>query len=204
MMSRSMHGSRYPIDELAPETLLHAYRNGIFPMADPDDDWQISWYSPAKRGIFPLEDFHVPHDLARLVRQQRFDVTVDQDFETVVRCCADRDSTWISKEIVVAYTNLHRLGYAHSVECRQAGRLVGGLYGVAIGGVFFGESMFHHVRDASKVALVHLVERLRSGGFVLLDTQFVTPHLQRFGAIEVERNEYLCLLAEATATDGKW
>ena len=192
------------MDELTPETLLHAYRNCIFPMADPDDGGQISWYLPAKRGIVPLEDFHIPHDLARLVRQRRFEVAVDQDFEAVVRCCADRDSSWISEEIVVAFTNLFRLGHAHSVECRQQGRLVGGLYGATIGGVFCGESMFHRVRDASKVALVHLVERLCAGGFVLLDTQFLTPHLERFGAIEIDRDEYLRRLAEATKVDGKW
>jgi leucyl/phenylalanyl-tRNA--protein transferase len=198
-MSRSQ-----PIDQLTPELLLAAYGNGIFPMADPDCDWEISWYSPAQRGILPLESFHVPHDLSRLIRRQQFEVTFDRDFEAVMRGCADRESTWISEQLVAAYVELYRTGHAHSVECRQEGRLVGGLYGVSLAGVFFGESMFHRVRDASKVALVHLVERLKQGGFVLLDTQFVSPHLQRFGATEIEREDYLRQLADALQIDATW
>jgi leucyl/phenylalanyl-tRNA--protein transferase len=195
---------RQPIEQLTPELLLAAYGSGIFPMADPDRDWEISWYSPAQRGILPLESFHVPHDLSRLIRQRQFEVTFDCDFEAVMRGCADRESTWISEQLVAAYVELYRTGHAHSVECRQEGRLVGGLYGVSLAGVFFGESMFHRVRDASKVALVHLVERLKQGGFVLLDTQFVSPHLERFGATEIEREDYLRQLADALHIDATW
>jgi len=195
---------REPIEQLTPELLLAAYGSGIFPMADPDHDWEISWYSPAQRGVLPLESFHIPHDLLRLIRQRQFEVTFDGDFEAVMRGCADRESTWISEQLVAAYVELHRTGHAHSVECRQEGRLVGGLYGVSLAGVFFGESMFHRVRDASKVALVHLVERLKQGGFVLLDTQFVSPHLERFGATEIDREEYLRQLADALHIDAVW
>jgi leucyl/phenylalanyl-tRNA--protein transferase len=195
---------REPIEQLTPELLLAAYGSGIFPMADPDRDWEISWYSPAQRGVLPLESFHIPHDLLRLIRQRQFEVTFDGDFEAVMRGCADRESTWISEQLVAAYVELHRTGHAHSVECRQEGRLVGGLYGVSLAGVFFGESMFHRVRDASKVALVHLVERLKQGGFVLLDTQFVSPHLERFGATEIDREEYLRQLADALHIDAVW
>ena len=195
---------REPIEQLTPELLLAAYGSGIFPMADPDRDWEISWYSPAQRGVLPLESFHIPHDLLRLIRQRQFEVTFDGDFEAVMRGCADRESTWISEQLVAAYVELHRTGHAHSVECRQEGRLVGGLYGVSLAGVFFGESMFHRVRAASKVALVHLVERLKQGGFVLLDTQFVSPHLERFGATEIDREEYLRQLADALHIDAVW
>ncbi|MEL7169910.1 MAG: leucyl/phenylalanyl-tRNA--protein transferase, partial [Bacteroidota bacterium] len=149
-------------------------------MADPDEDDQIYWYAPDPRAVMPLEAFHVPHNTAKRVRQQVFDVAVDEDFEATIRACAaparGRMTTWISEEIIAAYCELHRLGYAHSVEVRQDGVLVGGLYGVALRGAFFGESMFHRARDASKVALVHLVARLRRGGFVLLDTQLQTEH----------------------------
>ncbi|MCH7989446.1 MAG: leucyl/phenylalanyl-tRNA--protein transferase [Planctomycetes bacterium] len=192
------------MEELTPELLLAAYGNGIFPMADPDSDGEISWYSPAQRGVLPLESFHVPHDLSRLIRQRQFEVTFDRDFEAVMRGCADRESTWISEQLVAAYVELHGTGHAHSVECRQEGRLVGGLYGVSLGGVFFGESMFHRVRDASKVALVHLAERLKRGGYVLLDTQFVSPHLEQFGATEIDREEYLRRLADALDMDATW
>jgi leucyl/phenylalanyl-tRNA--protein transferase len=196
--------TRRQSDQLSPQTLLAAYAQGIFPMADPDDDWEISWYSPAHRGIIPLDQFHVPHDLERLLRQQHFDVTVDRDFEAVMRGCADRDSTWISEDIIAAYLKLYHLGHAHSIECRENDKLVGGLYGVRLGGAFFGESMFHRARDASKIALVHLVERLNRGGFALLDTQFITPHLQRFGAIEINRKDYLRRLSEALKVDATW
>jgi leucyl/phenylalanyl-tRNA---protein transferase len=192
------------MEQLTPELLLAAYGNGIFPMADEDSDWEISWYSPAERGVLPLESFHIPHDLSRLLRQRQFEVTFDRDFEAVMRGCADRDSTWISEKLVAAYVALHEAGHAHSVECRQEGRLVGGLYGVRLGGAFFGESMFHRVRDASKVALVHLVERLKQGGFTLLDTQFVTPHLEQFDATEIGREEYLRQLANALHIDATW
>ena len=193
---------------LTPDLLIWAYRQGVFPMADPDEDDAIYWFRPEVRGVLPLDGFHVPKNVAKLVRRQAFDVTTDQDFEAVVRACAapapGRESTWISEEIVRAYTELHRRGLGHSVECRQDGRLVGGLYGVALGGAFFGESMFHRVPDASKVALVHLVQRLHRGGFVLLDTQDVTPHLQRFGVIGLPRRVYERRLALALRVEARW
>ena len=161
---------------------------------------QIRWYSPDPRGIIPLDTFHAPKRLGRIMRQGRFDMRVDSDFGGVIRACAarhDDEGSWIDDEILESYCALHAAGVAHSVETWQDGALVGGLYGVAIGGAFFGESMFHHVRDASKVALLGLVEHLRSRKFVLLDTQWLTPHLQQFGAIEVPRTEYLHLLTTA-------
>ena len=191
--------------ELTPELLLHAYRSGIFPMADSHERGAaIYWFAPDPRAIIPLDGFHVSKNLAKLVRQHRFEITADRAFRRVIEACAEREETWISEEILAAYTALHRQGHAHSVECWQDSRLAGGLYGVALGGAFFGESMFHHVRDASKVALVHLVRQLRAGSFQLLDTQFTTPHLERFGAIEIPREEYERRLAEALATDATW
>ena len=196
---------------LTPDLLVHAYRLGVFPMAD--EDGTIQWYAPDPRGVLPLDAFHVPKSLARVVQQERFRVTVDEAFEAVVRACAapapGREQTWISDEIVGAYSELARLGLAHSVECWTRGsdgtpQLAGGLYGVALGAAFFGESMFHRQRDASKVALVHLVERLRAGGFVLLDTQMTTPHLERFGAVEVSRVEYERQLEAALRRQGAW
>ncbi|HUW81707.1 MAG TPA: leucyl/phenylalanyl-tRNA--protein transferase [Phycisphaerae bacterium] len=181
---------------LAPHLLLEAYRLGIFPMAD--EDGQIRWFSPDPRAIIELDRFHVPRTLRQVYRQHRFDVRVDTAFERVIRACADRpEPTWISPEIIQAYTRLHRLGHAHSVESWQGGCLVGGLYGVALGGAFFGESMFHRVTDASKVGLVVLVERLTQRGFCLLDVQFHTPHLARFGVQEIPRAEYLRRLQRA-------
>lgn len=188
---------------LTPELLLYGYQRGIFPMADPYDD-AIYWYRPMQRGVLPLDRFHVPKNLAKLVRREVFAVTTNQDFEAVVRACADRPSTWISEDIVEAYTSLHQWGYAHSVECLQEGELVGGLYGVAIGGAFFGESMFHRVSNASKVALVHLVRRLRRGGFTLLDTQYTTRHLKQFGVEAIPAEEYERRLAIALRTDARW
>jgi len=163
------------------------------------EDGQIGWFSPDPRGILPLESFHVPTRLARVVRSQQFQVTVNRAFEAVMRACADRpdSGTWISEEIFQSYVALHRLGLAHSVETWQGEDLAGGLYGVHLGGAFFGESMFHRVRDASKVALVSLVDRLQRRGFRLLDTQWVTPHLEQFGAIEIPRREYLARLKKA-------
>jgi leucyl/phenylalanyl-tRNA--protein transferase len=180
-----------------PALLLRAYREGIFPMALDDGD--IGWFSPDPRGIIPLEAFHVPTRLVRAMRRARTPVHVDRDFVGVVRACAEHreQGTWISEEIVESYTALHRLGLAHSVEVWQDDVLVGGLYGVHLGGAFFGESMFHRVRDASKVALVALVDRLQRRGFTLLDVQWVTPHLQRFGAIEIPRAAYLRRLGRA-------
>ena len=179
--------------------LISAYAQGIFPMSM--DDGQIAWFSPDPRGIVPLDAFVMSRRLARLVRQEKFEIAVDRGFEAVMRACAaDRDDgTWISEEIIESYVALHRRGLAHSVEAWQNGVLVGGLYGVHLGGAFFGESMFHTVTDASKVALVALVDRLQAGGFTLLDTQWTTPHLEQFGAIEIPRDEYLERLSAALA-----
>ena len=186
---------------LTPEILLRAYQAGIFPMAESADDPELFWVDPERRGILPLDSFHVPRRLARVVRQGRFELRVDSDFPATIAACAEatekRPNTWINAEIVRLYTALHATGNAHSVECWQAGALVGGLYGVSIGGAFFGESMFSRVTDASKVALVHLVALMRSGGYRLLDMQFVTPHLSQFGAVEVPRTQYHRLLADA-------
>lgn len=178
-----------------PELLLQGYRLGVFPMAMEDDS--IQWFSPNPRAILPLEDFHVPHALRRLVRKKVFETTMDNAFSAVIEACAQREDTWINLEIIESYTRLHELGCAHSVEAWKEGRLAGGLYGVAVGGAFFGESMFHHITDASKIALVALVEHLRARKFALLDTQWLTPHLQQFGGIEISRDHYLRLLRRA-------
>ena len=191
-------------NRLTPELVLYGYQHGVFPMADPDDDDAVYWYRPERRGVLSLDAFYVPQNLARLVRRACFDVVSDRDFPAVIRACAKRSTTWISEEIIDTYTALHRWGYAHSVECWQDGVLVGGLYGVAIGGVFFGESMFHRVDNASKVALVHLVRRLRAGGFVLLDTQYVTDHLKQFGVVEISGAQYERRLAEALGGEARW
>ena len=201
---------------LEAELLLTAYRRGIFPMA-VDKRGTIGWFSPDPRAVIPLDErFHVPHGLKRTLKKKLFTVTFDQDFPAVMRECAQRtDGTWISPQITKSYCALHKLGHAHSVEVWQGGspessvlspkstsetvRLVGGLYGVHIGAVFFGESMFYRATDASKVALVALVERLRKRGFVLLDTQWLTPHLRQFGTHEVPRGEYLRILERAVA-----
>ena len=184
------------IRELAPDILLSAYAQGIFPMAGPDD--QINWYCPDPRAILPLDAFHVPRTLRQRCRQGPFEIRINADFESVIRACAERDEgTWINADILEAYVLLHRLGFAHSVEAWQDDHLVGGLYGVALGGAFFGESMFHRVTDASKIALVHLVERMRTRGYPLLDVQFATPHLERFGAVEIPRADYLKRLGAA-------
>jgi leucyl/phenylalanyl-tRNA--protein transferase len=183
---------------IASDLLLAAYASGWFPMAG--ERGQISWYSPDPRGIIPLDAFHVPARLRRLVRRDPYRLQIDTAFEEVIRGCAeaergsDEGGTWISQEIVESYCALHELGYAHSVETWDGGQLVGGLYGVALGGAFFGESMFHRATDASKVALVALVERLRARNFQLLDTQWVTDHLRQFGAIEISRGDYMRLL----------
>ena len=186
---------------LTPEVLLRAYSAGIFPMAESRHDPSIFWVDPERRGILPMDEFHVPKRLRRTVRRGSFEVTCDTAFEAVIRACAkptrERRETWINDEIIRAYTRLHHMGFAHSIECRRDGELVGGCYGVAIGGAFCGESMFSRATDASKVALVHLMARLRYGDFVLLDVQFVTDHLQTFGAIEVPARHYLELLDQA-------
>ena len=190
--------------QLTPELVLYGYQHGVFPMADPDDDDAIYWFRPEERGVLPLDGFHVPKNLARLVRQERFEVVSDRDFPAVIRACAARSTTWISDEIVETYEVLHQWGHAHSVECWQEGVLVGGLYGVTLGGAFFGESMFNRVSDASKVALVHLVRRLQAGGFVLLDTQYNTEHLNQFGVVEIPCAEYERRLARALRVEARW
>lgn len=184
---------------LDPALVIRAYREGVFPMGLEDGD--IGWFSPDPRGILPLDAVHVPRRLARVVRSGEFQVSTDRDFAGVMRACADRpeEGTWISDDIVECYTTLHRLGLAHSVEVWQGETLAGGLYGVHLGGAFFGESMFHRVTDGSKVALVALVDRLRRRGFTLLDLQWVTPHLRQFGAVEIPRREYLVRLDRALA-----
>ena len=178
-----------------PELLLQGYRLGVFPMAMNDDS--IEWFSPDPRAVLPLEDFHMPHALRRLVRRKPFEIAIDKAFPAVIRACAERENTWINRDIIESYTRLHELGHAHSVEALKDNQLAGGLYGVAVGGAFFGESMFHRVTDASKIALVALVEHLRARKFALLDTQWLTPHLQQFGGIQISRGHYLRLLRRA-------
>ncbi len=180
---------------IASELLLQGYRLGVFPMAMENN--AIEWFSPDPRAILPLEEFHASHALQRVWRKGVFEIKIDNRFADVIRACAGREDTWINPEIVESYERLHELGYAHSVETWSEGKLAGGLYGVAIGGAFFGESMFHRERDASKIALVALVEHLRAKKFVLLDTQWLTPHLQQFGAIEISRAHYLRRLSRA-------
>jgi leucyl/phenylalanyl-tRNA--protein transferase len=187
---------------IEPELLLQGYRLGVFPMAMEDDS--IAWFSPDPRAIIPLEDFHVPHALRRVARKKTFEIKIDNRFGEVIRACAKRKDTWINREIIESYEELHELGYAHSVEAWSKGKLAGGLYGVAIGGAFFGESMFHRVRDASKIALVALVDHLRARKFALLDTQWLTPHLQQFGAIEISREHYLKMLMRAVELPRKF
>jgi leucyl/phenylalanyl-tRNA--protein transferase len=192
--------------EITPEVLLKAYACGIFPMAESADDPALYWIEPELRGVIPLERFHMPARLARTVRSDRFTVTVDRDFDAVLEGCAEpragRPRTWINERIRVLYRKLYERRHCHSLEVYEGENLVGGLYGVTLGRAFFGESMFHRARDASKVALVHLVARLKAGGFRLLDTQFVTDHLRTFGAIEVPRRQYHKLLEAALAGEG--
>jgi leucyl/phenylalanyl-tRNA--protein transferase len=183
---------------LDPDFLLVAYCNGYFPMASHRRG-PIEWYSPDPRAIIPLNGLHVSRSLRRTLKRNVFTVRINTAFESVIRACAGRAETWISEEIIAAYTELHHRGFAHSVESWHDEQLVGGLYGVAIGGAFFGESMFSRMTDASKVALVHLVERLKRRGFTLLDTQFMTEHLRALGAIELPRRSYLRLLSKALA-----
>jgi leucyl/phenylalanyl-tRNA---protein transferase len=194
--------------EITPEVLLKAYACGIFPMAEDADDPALYWIEPEKRGIIPLEGFHIPGRLARTVRTTPFTVWVNRDFDAVIAGCAEpksgRARTWINQRIRGLYRKLHDAGHCHSVEVYSGNDLVGGLYGVSLGGVFFGESMFHRARDASKIALVHLIARLRSGGYRLLDTQFVTEHLKTFGAREIPRRQYHKLLDAALAGEGRF
>lgn len=200
-----MTGSDEIIFELTPQVLLKAYACGIFPMAESADDPGLVWIEPEARGILPLDEFHIPRRLARTVRCDAFEIRIDHDFEAVIAGCAGkgpgRVKTWINARIRRLYTELFELGHCHTVEAWQDGKLVGGLYGVRLGAAFFGESMFSHERDASKVALVHLVARLKVGGFRLLDTQFTTEHLRQFGAIDVDRRRYHLLLEPAIEAD---
>ena len=186
---------RVGADGLTPELLLRAYAAGIFPMAEGRDDPDVFWVDPRMRGVLPLDGVHVPRSLRKTMRQDRFEVRCDADFRSVVRACAararGRDETWINHSIEDAVIGLHDMGFAHSMECWRGGELVGGLYGIALRGAFFGESMFSRETDASKVALMHLVARLRLGRFRLLDTQFVTNHLERFGVVEIPARVYL-------------
>jgi leucyl/phenylalanyl-tRNA---protein transferase len=187
--------------EITPELLLQAYRIGVFPMGERRDDPKLYWLDPRHRAILPLDGFHLSHRLRRTVRSGRFLVSADTAFADTVRACAEprpgHPESWINEPIVELYTELHRRGHAHSIECRIEDDLVGGLYGVSIGAVFFGESMFSRVRDASKVALVHLVARLIKGSFQLLDCQFMTEHLRSLGAIEITRDDFRARLADA-------
>jgi leucyl/phenylalanyl-tRNA--protein transferase len=182
---------------LDPETLLVAYSQGAFPMTDSDGTTR--WYTADPRGIIPLEAFHVPHSLLPAIRQKKFEIRINSDFEAVMRACmtARADGSWISEQLIAVYIQLHELGFAHSVEAWKDGELAGGLYGVSLGAAFFGESMFHHVRDASKVALVALVDRLRERDYELLDTQAATSHLKRFGCVEIRAEDYLRRLKRA-------
>lgn len=194
--------------ELTPQVLLKAYACGIFPMAESANDPGLYWIEPEARGILPLGRFHVPRRLARTVRKDLFEIRVDCDFDAVIAGCAEaapgRAKTWINARIRRLYRDLFQLGHCHTVEAWANGRLVGGLYGVRLGAAFFGESMFTRARDASKVALVHLVARLKTGGFRLLDSQFTTDHLKQFGAVDVDRRQYHHLLEQAIAADAEF
>jgi leucyl/phenylalanyl-tRNA--protein transferase len=186
-----------PQSQITAELLLHAYATGIFPMAESQNDPEIHWIDPRRRGVFPLDGFHISRSLARRMRRGGYEVAVNRDFDAVVAACADRAETWINAPIRALYHDLHRAGFAHSLEIRRNGALVGGVYGVALGAAFFGESMFSRETDASKLALAHLVDRLQARGYRLFDTQFLTPHLASLGAIEISRADYRRQLAEA-------
>jgi leucyl/phenylalanyl-tRNA--protein transferase len=192
--------------KITPQVLLKAYACGLFPMAESADDPTLYWIEPDHRGVIPLDSFHVPRSLAKTVRKAVFDVRIDTDFEGVISGCAEltteRRETWINQPIRDLYGELFDMGFCHTVECWKDGALMGGLYGIHIGGAFFGESMFSRMPDASKVALVHLRDRLKAGGFTLLDTQFVTDHLRKFGALEVPRAEYNQILQDALTVAG--
>ena len=185
--------------EITPEILLRAYAMGIFPMADGREDSEIHWIDPRRRGIMPLDSFHLSRSLARRIRHGGFQVTADQDFTGVVKACAMREETWISQRIQTLYETLHALGHGHSIEVWDGEALVGGVYGVTLGAAFFGESMFSRRTDASKIALAYTVHRLNAGGFRLFDTQFLTPHLASLGGIEIARADYHQRLADAVA-----
>jgi leucyl/phenylalanyl-tRNA--protein transferase len=192
------------MSKISPQLVLQAYCSGAFPMAHPEDENQIYWHAPDPRAILPFDEFHVPTNLARLVRQKPFTVTTDCAFERVIHACAERTSTWISRDIIRIYTELHERGFAHSVECWAEEQIVGGLYGVAVRGAFFGESMFYRTSNASKVALVHLFDMLHRGGFLLHDIQFLSSHMEQFGAVEISREQFLNRLDRALATAAAW
>jgi leucyl/phenylalanyl-tRNA---protein transferase len=192
-------GRYYPA--ITPDILLRAYSIGLFPMAESADDPEIFWVEPEMRGVIPLNEFHVSKSLAKTIRKAPFEIRFDSAFEAVMKLCAepapDRPSTWINRTILQLYRELHEMGHAHSVEAWEGDTLVGGLYGVSLGAAFFGESMFSRRTDASKICLVHLVERLRARNFQMLDTQFTTDHLKTFGAVDIPKDEYLILLRAA-------
>lgn len=189
---------------LDPAVLLYGYANGVFPMAESKNDANVFWVKPKMRGILPLESLHVSHSMRRFLKKNPFEIRFDSDFEATVRACADREETWINKTIFDAYVTLFQNGCAHSVECYENGELAGGLYGVSLKSAFFGESMFSRRTNASKTALFHLVERLKNGGFTLLDTQFLTPHLASMGGIEIPQEDYLILLRAALRKDASF
>ncbi|MCX7355663.1 MAG: leucyl/phenylalanyl-tRNA--protein transferase [Alphaproteobacteria bacterium] len=196
------------MNAVTPELVLQAYAVGLFPMAETRDDDSLYWIDPKERGILPLDGVHVPKSLRKILRKDIFEVRVDTDFAQVLAQCRrqadNRPESWINDQIAELYNALHAIGRAHSVECWRDGALVGGLYGVSLGGAFFGESMFTRVRDASKVALIHLCARLKHGGYALLDCQFITEHLKRFGAVEIPRGEYRERLAKALKIEGRF
>jgi leucyl/phenylalanyl-tRNA--protein transferase len=193
------------MNELTPDIILQAYRAGIFPMAPNRDSDEINWYDPDPRGVLPIAGLHVPKKLRRTIMKQPYQITFDRAFEAVMRGCADvRPDTWINDDIIALYTALHKQGYAHSVEAWQEEKLVGGVYGISMGGAFFGESMFSTATDASKITLVYLVARLWRQGFELLDTQFVNDHLKQFGVYEIPRDEYHRRLKKALAKEDQW
>ncbi len=194
----------HPVEDITPDILLRAYAMGIFPMAEGRDDPEIHWVDPRRRGILPLDGFHISRSLARRLRSGAFTVTADRAFTQVVEACAEREETWISHRIQALYEGLHALGHAHSVEVWAENRLVGGVYGVTLGAAFFGESMFSRVTDASKVALAHAVGGLQANGFRLFDTQFLTPHLASLGGIEIPRADYHKILAEALQHEARF
>lgn len=186
---------------ITPELLLQAYASGVFPMAESREDEALFWVDPQFRGVFELDRFRISRSLARRIRQAPFQIRIDTDFMAVVAGCADRSETWINAQLLDLYQQLHQIGYAHSLEVWDGKILVGGVYGLTIGSAFFGESMFSRRRDASKIALAYLVDRLRIGGFTLFDTQFITPHLASLGAVEIPRDEYHLRLEHALTID---
>lgn len=187
-----------------PAALLYGYANGVFPMAESKNDANVFWVKPKMRGILPLESLHISHSMRRFLKKNPFEIRFDCNFEATVRACADREETWINKTIFDAYVTLFQNGCAHSVECYENGELAGGLYGVSLKSAFFGESMFSRRTNASKTALFHLVEHLKNGGFTLLDTQFLTPHLASMGGVEIPQEDYLILLRAALRKDASF